>query len=97
MNEVEAWGTNRERTLALAARLGIKPAAFQLDFYAGTMFWVRREVLEPLGKLRITLTDFPAERGQRDRQPQHSLERICGALLVLSCEKLEDAPRRVIG
>ena len=87
----EAWGKNRATTLALAARLGVPADAFHLDFYAGTMFWVRRRVLEPLKILGLKLDDFPGEDGSRDGQLHHACERIFGALPERVGQRLADA------
>ena len=86
----ETWGANRERTLALAEQLGIEAPDFRLDFYAGTMFWVRGDVLEPLRKLNVTLADFPAEPGKRDGE----LQRVFGTLPGPVGKRKEDAPQR---
>jgi lipopolysaccharide biosynthesis protein len=90
--EDAAWGKNRAATLALAERLGIGPSGFRLDYFAGTMFWARRETLEPLKRLNLAPTDFPEERGQRDGELHHALERLFGALPALSGQRLENAP-----
>ncbi len=58
----------------LAHRAGINPVA--ADFFAGSMFWVRPRALEPLLKLDLSATDFPAEQGQADGTLQHALERL---------------------
>jgi lipopolysaccharide biosynthesis protein len=55
------------------------------------MFWVRREVLEPLRRLNLILSDFCEERGRRDGELQHALERVFGALPALVGQRLEDA------
>ena len=75
-----AWGGNEAGTLALAARLGIPADLFRLDYFAGTMFWVRRAVLQPLKDVGLTLRDFPAENGARDGEIHHACERLFGAL-----------------
>ena len=93
MSDGEAWGRNRDGTLALARRLGIEAAAYKLDFYAGTMFWVRRAALEPLRALGLTSADFPEEERQRDGTLQHACERLFGALPELVGMHLMDAPR----
>lgn len=70
-----AWGRNREMILALLEKLGMDPDS-SLDFFAGTMFWVRRSALEPLKRLDLTLASFPGETGQLDGTLQHALERV---------------------
>jgi lipopolysaccharide biosynthesis protein len=48
-----AWVGNRPITLALAEKMGVAPEHFCLDFFAGTMFWVRPEALAPLRRLKV--------------------------------------------
>ena len=52
----------------------------RLDFFAGTMFWVRRGALEPLRRLDLPLAAFPEEAGQQDGTLQHALERVLGMI-----------------
>jgi lipopolysaccharide biosynthesis protein len=73
------WGENKEGTLKLAARLGIARGDFRLDFFAGTMFWLRREVLAPLRELNLTLADF-SDNIRADGDLPHAIERLFGAL-----------------
>jgi lipopolysaccharide biosynthesis protein len=91
MSTEAAWGANQAATLALARRLGVSPETFRLDYFAGTMFWVRRSVLEPMRGLGLTLADFPEEDGARDGALQHACERLFGALPALSGKRLADA------
>jgi lipopolysaccharide biosynthesis protein len=86
----DGWGHNRAATLALAGRLGIPPAAFRLDYFAGSMFWVRRAALDPVRKLGLTIADFPEESGARDGELQHAFERLFGALPALSGLRLAE-------
>jgi lipopolysaccharide biosynthesis protein len=88
------FGLNRETTLALADRMGIPPDAFTLDFYSGTMFWVRPAMLAPLRELGLRLADFPQGAGPDDGALQHAVERLFGALAVKQGLRLEDAPLR---
>lgn len=65
---------NDEQVKALANRMGIE--GFELDFFAGTMFWFRPQALGPLRQLGLKLADFPDEEGQMDGTLQHALERL---------------------
>lgn len=76
----EAWPQNEKLTLELAKRLGCPDEQFKPDFFAGTMFWIRRELLDLLKPLDLSQDDFPVEAGQTDGTLQHALERIFGAL-----------------
>jgi len=77
-NNEKAWGTDRNRQLAmqLAHRMGIQMGEKDLDFFAGSMFWVRRRALEPIQLLNLRRDDFPDECGQLDSELQHALERL---------------------
>ncbi|MBX9710947.1 MAG: rhamnan synthesis F [Xanthobacteraceae bacterium] len=76
----EAWGSNRECTLKLARALGFPEEEFRLDFFAGTMFWMRSELLDLLKPLDLSQNSFPEEAGQLDGTLHHALERLFGAL-----------------
>jgi lipopolysaccharide biosynthesis protein len=75
-----AWGANKANTLRLASQLGIEPEDFRLDFFAGSMFWARKAVLQPLRALNLSITDFPIENGTLDGEIHHALERLLGAV-----------------
>lgn len=74
------WPKNASLTLDVAKRLGCPEGQFKPDFFAGTMFWIRRELLDLLKPLNLSQDDFPVEAGQTDGTLQHALERIFGAL-----------------
>lgn len=87
-----AWAENRKMTLHLAAKLGIADEDFRLDFFAGTMFWARRETLNFLRELGLTLDDFPSETGAVDGELAHALERLFGAAPHRDGMTVENAP-----
>ena len=76
--EPAAWGKNAETVSRLAARLGLPPEAVKLDYFAGTMFWLRGDVLAVLKTLDLSLDDFSIENGTRDGALEHALERLFG-------------------
>jgi lipopolysaccharide biosynthesis protein len=76
----DAWGANKPMTLGLASQLGIEPEDFRLDFFAGSMFWTRKAVLQSLRALNLSLSDFPVENGELDGEIHHALERLFGSL-----------------
>jgi hypothetical protein len=90
IGEEAAWGPNRELTLQLAEKIGTPREEFRLDFYAGSMFWVRRSVLRPLNTLELTLDDFPEEHPKLDGELHHAVERLFGALPHCPGALLED-------
>ncbi|QKC93901.1 rhamnan synthesis F family protein [Mesorhizobium sp. NZP2298] len=78
--EKAAWGeNNRAMILNLLETMGMAPDS-PLDFFAGTMFWVRRSALRPLKQLDLSLASFPDETGQQDGTLHHALERILGMI-----------------
>ena len=79
IGEEAAWANNREMTLELAQRMGIPKPDFKLDFFAGTMFWIRQDALTPIRKLGLTINDFANETGAVDGELAHAVERIFGA------------------
>jgi lipopolysaccharide biosynthesis protein len=88
------FGLNEATTLALAGRMGIPPAAFHLDFFAGTMFWARPAALAPLRDIGLRLADFPAGAGPDDGALQHAVERLFSASVAKADMKVEDVPPR---
>lgn len=74
------WGANLPLVRALGRRGGvaIRPAA--LRFAAGSMYWVRGDVLRRLGALRLCSAHFDSERGQDDGTTAHAVERYLGYL-----------------
>lgn len=69
-----SWGDNRAKVLELAARLGVAEGDFRLDFFCGTMFWVRPEALRPLR--RLGLSNLFKEEGAIDGGLEHAVERL---------------------
>lgn len=49
---------------------------FDYGFFAGTMFWARRDAIEPALHVRRRIDDFALERGQIDGTVAHAYERI---------------------
>ncbi len=71
------WLSNADVCDTLAARLGIAmDRNAYIDYPAGSMFWGRVDALRPLYDLKLTVGDFPIERGQVDGTLQHAIERL---------------------
>lgn len=76
------WGANGPLVRALARRAGITARPADLRFAAGSMYWVRAEVLRRLGALGLRSGHFDRERGQDDGTTAHAVERFLGYLVT---------------
>jgi len=85
-----SWGKTRPKVLELAAKMGVAPGEFRLDFYGGTMFWVRPEALRPLRDLNLACA-FPEEQGLLDGGLEHATERLFTTSAVVAGFKLADS------
>jgi rhamnosyltransferase len=80
-DEAAAWGTNRAQALAVAERLGLAPETVSLDYFAGTMFWVRPAMLSRLRAVGLRPADFAPGGLAIDGSLSHALERLLPALV----------------
>jgi hypothetical protein len=87
--EALSWAANRDATLELAGEMGIAPESFRLDFFGGTMFWVRPEALNPLRRLHLAEA-FSEEIGRIDGRLEHSVERLFSAAVIAAGYELAD-------
>ena len=85
-----SWAANRTLTLNIAERMGVPVDKFCLDFFGGTMFWVRPEALKPLRDLRLT-AEIPEERGLVDGDLPHALERVLPTSVLVAGYKLANS------
>jgi lipopolysaccharide biosynthesis protein len=90
-----SWGKNRPGVLELAAKMGVSPNRFRLDFYAGTMFWVRPEALRPIRELNLA-GDFLEEQGVIDGDLPHWAERLFSTAVVVAGYRLADSDGREV-
>ena len=87
-----SWSSNRAMTLETRRADGrCPPSEFKLDFFGGTMFWVRPEALKPLRDLGLA-ADMPYESGLIDGGLPHAVERA--APTVGSRSRLQARRRR---
>jgi glycosyltransferase involved in cell wall biosynthesis len=71
------WDHNLDMARKLARRIGMtQPLQPFFNFPIGTMFWARREAVEPLFKLGLTWDEYPQEPAPIDGTILHALERI---------------------
>ncbi len=84
-----SWSANRSMTLKIAERMGVPPEKFQLDFFGGTMFWVRPEALKPLANLGLA-ADMPYESGRIDGDLPHAVERVLATSVLTAGYRLAD-------
>ena len=85
-----SWAANRPMALKIAERMGVPADKFRLDFFGGTMFWVRPEALKPLKDLRLA-ADIPDERGLTDGDLPHALERVLATSVLAAGYKLANS------
>jgi GT2 family glycosyltransferase len=88
-----SWSINRPKVLDLAARMGVPEERFSLDFFGGTMFWVRPEALRPLRGLGLA-SSFPEEQGLLDGGLEHATERLFATSVVAAGYELADSDGR---
>jgi hypothetical protein len=84
-----SWSANRPMVLELAERMGVPADKFRLDFFGGTMFWVRPEALKPLRELHLA-SEFDEEQGLLDGDLPHAIERVLSTAVVAAGFKLDD-------
>jgi hypothetical protein len=89
-SEELSWSTNRPMVLELAGRMGVPAERFRLDFFGGTMFWVRPEALRPLRELSLA-DAFPHESGLLDGGLEHATERLFATSVVAAGYKLANS------
>ena len=76
-------GTNAVMMADLAQRFAIAPSDLtQSGFVAGSMFYVRRELVADVTDETIPLSGFDLEQGQIDGTLAHAMERVFGALVM---------------
>ena len=85
-----SWSANRAMTLEIAERIGVPADKFQLDFFGGTMFWVRPEALRPLRDLGLA-ADMPYESGRIDGDLPHAIERVLPTAVLAAGYNLADS------
>jgi lipopolysaccharide biosynthesis protein len=85
-----SWSANRRMTLEIAERMGVPAVDFKLDFFGGTMFWVRPEALKPLRDLGLA-QEMPSESGLVDGDLPHAVERVLPTSVLVAGYKLAES------
>lgn len=90
------WGPNRPRAMTILAQGGIRTG--DLRFAAGSIYWIRPELLAALAALPAASGDFEPEIGQVDGTTAHALERAFGLVArhagqdLIEARALDGAP-----
>ena len=87
-NLERSWGENRPNVLALAAKMGVPPERYRLDFFCGSMFWARPEALRPLRDLNL-VDAFEPEIGKLDGALENAVERLFATSAVVAGFRLD--------
>lgn len=82
LSDPRDWGINRPRTAEILARGGLEVAGDA--FPAGSIWWVKPQVLDRLAALGLTAADFEPERGLVDGTTAHAVERAMATLVLAS-------------
>jgi lipopolysaccharide biosynthesis protein len=72
------WGSNQARLQQELLRIGLNADDHSLRFAAGSIYWVKPEVLRPLRWMGLEASEFEVEAGQLDGTLAHGVERVLG-------------------
>lgn len=77
-DQINYYGNNLSNCKQQFKKLGIPKNYIneKLIFPAGTMFWAKKDAIEPLFKAKYQYSDFMKENNQIDATPAHAIERI---------------------
>ncbi len=85
------YGANGERVHRYSKMMGATDNQLSdLNFVAGSMFYVRTQAILPLLKLQLTDEDFEPEAGQTDGTMAHVVERMFSVSTILSGLQMAD-------
>ncbi len=75
------WGSNFSEAAELLQRVELQCDHEHLTFPAGSMYWVKPQILALLRGLQLTDEDFDIEFGQTDGTTAHAIERVLGVMV----------------
>lgn len=75
------WGSNFERVAALLQHIEVPVDKDRLSFPAGSMYWLKPQILELLRGLQLSVEHFDPELGQTDGTLAHAIERAMGVMV----------------
>lgn len=79
-NDVRWWGSNYEITKQILRRVEIELERTNCAFPAGSMYWLKPEMIAMIKALQLDTEDFDIEHGQVDGTVAHGFERAVGPL-----------------
>lgn len=75
------WGSNFDQICELLQTIEVPVDKKRLSFPAGSIYWLKPQILELLRGLQLTANSFDPEEGQTDGTLAHCLERALGMMV----------------
>lgn len=97
-DDTQWWGSNFSKVADLLHRIEIAPDRKRLSFPAGSIYWLKPQIIAMLRGMQLTVSSFEVEQGQTDGTTAHAMERalgmICDAagLSIRQTSQLRDTP-----
>lgn len=85
------WGMNRVRAQALLARLDQVPPKGSLRFPAGSIYWIKPDILGRWRAIGLRAGDFEPEQALVDGTTAHAVERLIGWIVCLGGRRIVSA------
>ncbi|WP_298258108.1 glycoside hydrolase family 99-like domain-containing protein [uncultured Litoreibacter sp.] len=97
-NDTAWWGSNQKHTSDILSKVEIPFNKDRLSFPAGSMYWLKPQLVATIKGLQLTEYDFERELGQVDGTYAHAFERALGYLAedgghsIVQTSQLKGAP-----